>query len=132
MQATFNCCPLPLIDLFESWLVENEPPHDKTNKMTRALSEDSDQPGHPPSLISLRCPHEEILCPQLLIERTTKTDQTGRMSRLVWFFAGRTCHFVGFIVRRLKYVVSGNEDARKKWIVFLSHVSLKLCEILVQ
>ena len=27
------------------------------------LSEDSDQPGHPPSLISLRCPHEEPLDP---------------------------------------------------------------------
>ena len=36
-----------------------EPPHDKTNKMACAPSEDSDQPGHPPSLISLRCPHEE-------------------------------------------------------------------------
>ena len=29
----------------------NEPPHDKTNKMVCAPSEDSDQPGHPPSLI---------------------------------------------------------------------------------
>ena len=28
-----------------------EPPHDKTNKMICAPSEDSDQPGHPPSLI---------------------------------------------------------------------------------
>ena len=28
-----------------------EPPHDKSNKMTFAPSEDSDQPGHPPSLI---------------------------------------------------------------------------------
>ena len=39
------------------------PPHDKTNKMVCAPSEDSDQPGHPPSLISLRCPHEESLDP---------------------------------------------------------------------
>ena len=30
---------------------EFEPPHDKTNKMTCAPSEDLDQPGHPPSLI---------------------------------------------------------------------------------
>ena len=30
--------------------LKNEPPHDKTNKMT-APSEDSDQPGHSPSLI---------------------------------------------------------------------------------
>ena len=28
-----------------------------------APSEDSDQPEHPPSLISLRCPHEETLGP---------------------------------------------------------------------
>ena len=30
-----------------------EPPHDKTNKMACAPSKDSDQPGHPPSLIRL-------------------------------------------------------------------------------
>ena len=29
----------------------NEPRHDKTNKVACAPSEDSDQPGHPPSLI---------------------------------------------------------------------------------
>ena len=28
-----------------------EPRHDKTNKVACAPSEDSDQPGHPPSLI---------------------------------------------------------------------------------
>ena len=37
-----------------------EPPHDKTNKMACAPSEDSDQPGHPPSLI------ESLLCTQLV------------------------------------------------------------------
>ena len=31
----------------------NEPPHDKTYKMACVSSEDSDQPGHPPSLTSL-------------------------------------------------------------------------------
>ena len=36
-------------------MASNERPHDKTNKMTCAPSKDSDQPGHPPSLISLRC-----------------------------------------------------------------------------
>ena len=29
------------------------------------------------------------------------SDQTGRMPRLIWVFAGRTCHFVGFVMRRL-------------------------------
>ena len=31
------------------------------------------------------------------------TDQTGRMPRLVWVFAGRSSHFVGFVMRRLIY-----------------------------
>ena len=31
------------------------------------------------------------------------SDQTGRMPRLIWVFAGRTCHFVGFVMRWLKY-----------------------------
>ena len=40
-----------------------ELPHDKSNKMTYVPSEDSDQPGHLPSLISLHCPHEEAFGP---------------------------------------------------------------------
>ena len=51
----------------------NEPQHDKINKLTCAPSKDSDQTGHPPSLISLHCPHEETLGPKLSIERTAKT-----------------------------------------------------------
>ena len=27
-----------------------------------------------------------------------ESDQTGRMSSLIWVFAGRTCHFVAFVV----------------------------------
>ena len=41
-----------MISLYEtSAEAKIEPPHDKTNKMTCAPNEDSDQPGHPPSLI---------------------------------------------------------------------------------
>ena len=76
------------------------PPHDKTNKMTCAPSEDSDQLGHPPSLISLRCPLEETVGPYLPIKRTVKTDQTGWMPRLIRVFAGCTCYFVGFGMRQ--------------------------------
>ena len=31
------------------------------------------------------------------------SDQTRRMPRLIWVFAGRTCHIVGFVTRRLIY-----------------------------
>ena len=42
---------------------KNEPAHDKTNKMACVPFEDLDQPGHPHSLISLHCPHEESFGP---------------------------------------------------------------------
>ena len=32
------------------------------------------------------------------------SDQTGRMPRLIWVFAGRTCHFVGFVTRQFKWL----------------------------
>ena len=34
------------------------------------------------------------------------SDQTVRMPRLIRVFAGRTCHFVGFVMRRLNYIYS--------------------------
>ena len=34
---------------------------------------------------------------------TANTDQTGQMPRLIWVFAGRTCHFVGLVKRWLKW-----------------------------
>ena len=39
--------------LLHNKIMVYEPPHDKTNKVACAPSEDSDQPGHPPSLISV-------------------------------------------------------------------------------
>ena len=68
-----------------------EPQHYKTNKMTCAPREDSDQPGHPPS----QCVAEE---PMFLHADSKDSDQTGRMSRLIWVFAARRCHFVGLVV----------------------------------
>ena len=52
---------------------------------------------------SLRCPHEETLGPQLPLERTAKTDQTGRMQRLIWVVARHKGHFVGFVMRWLTF-----------------------------
>ena len=54
------------------------PPRDKTNKIACAPSEDLDQCDQ-----SLRSPHDESLGPWLPIKRTAKTDQTGRMPRLI-------------------------------------------------
>ena len=71
-----------------------EPQHYKTNKMTCAPSEDSDQPGHPPSWWVAEDP-------MFLHADSEDSDQTGRMSRLIWVFGGRRGHFVGLVARRL-------------------------------
>ena len=39
--------------------------------------------------------------PSFLHADSEDTDQTGWMPRLIWVFAGHTCHFVGFVMRRL-------------------------------
>ena len=88
--------------IFRFWLHATwyEPPHDKTNKMTCAPSEDLDQTGwtgHRPSLIRVftvhMMKHWVLSCP-LSAQRILWSD---------WADSGRTCHFVGFVVRRLIY-----------------------------
>ena len=52
---------------------------------------------------------QSSLCAQWVATRTSllhadseDSDQTGWMPRLIWVFAGCTCHLVGFIMRQLK------------------------------
>ena len=42
--------------------------------------------------------------PRFLHADSEVSDQTGCMPRLIWVFAGRTGHFVGYVMRRLKYL----------------------------
>ena len=63
----------------------SEPPHDKTNKMICAPSEDSLSTWRNIGLLTTYCAH-----------------------RLIQVFAGPTCHFVGFVMRWLI------------WLLFLS------------
>ena len=45
------------------------------------------------------------------------SDQTRRVPRLICVFAGRTCHFVGFVTKRLKCLNSSqNESTRRDWV----------------
>ena len=62
-----------------------------------APSEDSDQPGRPPSLIrvfDVRMKKAWVLSYPLSTQWRQDSDQTGRMPRLIWVFAGCTCQFV--------------------------------------
>ena len=83
-----------------------EAPHDKTNKMTCAPSEDSDQPvASAQSDQSSLCAQWVAEDPMFLHVDSEDSDQTGRMPRLIWVFAGHTCHFVGFLMRLLIYTL---------------------------
>ena len=84
---------------------QNEPHHDKTNKVACASSEDSDQPGHPPSLIRVFALHMKKACvlsyplsAQLRLLSDWEDVQADMSLR--WAHS----HFVGFDKRRLKYV----------------------------
>ena len=106
----------------------------------------SDQLGHPPSLIrvfavrmkkaqnqnqncywwhvQMTIIHQDLWWGKLVRSLATNwahdedTDQTGRMPRLTWVFAGRTCHFVGFVMRRL-YIDRNESDREVKMKSFI-------------
>ena len=84
----------------------NEPPRVKTNKMAYATGEDSDQPGHPHSLIwsefAVRMKKAWSLHVVTDWAHSEDSDQTGRMPRLIWVSSGRKDDFVGFFMRRLE------------------------------
>ena len=64
----------------------NELQHDRTNKLTCAPSEDSDQPGQ-----------------GVLHADSEGSDHTVWLPSLIRVFAGYTGHFVGFVALRLKW-----------------------------
>ena len=69
--------------------------HDKTNQLARAPSEDSDQPGHLPSLtwvFTVRIKKAWVLSWPLNAQQNS--EQTGLMPRLTWVFVSRTCCFI--------------------------------------
>ena len=84
-----------------------EPPCDKTKKMAHAPSKASDQPGHPPSLITVfavRMKKVWVLSYPLSAQRRLWSDwadaQIDRSLR--WMHS----HFVGFVMRWLTYTIN--------------------------
>ena len=58
--------------------------HDKTNEMTCVPSKDSDQPGHPPSLIKFSLGTLWVAKDAMLLHADSEdSDQTGWMPRLI-------------------------------------------------
>ena len=48
--------------------------------------------------------------PRFLHADSKDSDQTGRMPRLIWVFAGCTCYFVGFVMRLLNLWLQTSQD----------------------
>ena len=76
-----------------------EPPRDKTNKMTVGPAKTHISLGiRPVWSVSLLCTQWIAKDPRFLYADSEDSDQSGRMPRLIWVFAERTCHFVGFVL----------------------------------
>ena len=97
-----------------------EPPHDKTNKVACAPSEDSDQPGHPPSLIrifAVRMKKAWVLSYPLSAQWRLWSDWADAQAdrSLRWEHS----HFVGFVMSQLMYRMLDN--ARQSSSEVLKH-----------
>ena len=100
-----------------------EPPHDKTNKMTFVPIEDSDQPGHPPSLIRVFVVRSVGSLDSILLQADSADyDQIGRMPRLILVFAGHTNHFVGFVMQWLNFHIETTSETIAYGIVTNLHM----------
>ena len=81
----------------------NEPPHDKTNKMTVCPAKTRISLGiHPVWSEPLLCTQWVAKDQSFLHVDSEDSDQIGRMPRLICVFAESTCHFVGFVMRQLR------------------------------
>ena len=85
-------------------MIEKEyvPRHDKTNKVSVRQAKTHVSLGiRPVWSESSLCVQWVAKDPRFLLADSKDSYQTGRMPRLIWVFARRACHFVGFVVRRL-------------------------------
>ena len=86
-----------------SWIIcRNKPKHDYT--LIWATSWQNQQVTVRPvwsesSLCAQWVPKD----PSFLHADSKDSDQTGQMPRLIWVFAGCTCHFICFVIRWLNY-----------------------------
>ena len=84
-----------------------EPPLDKTSKMIVRPAKTQNNLGiRPVWSESWLCAQWVAKDPGFLHADSDDSDQTVRMPRLIWVFAGCTCHIVGFVMSRLIWAMS--------------------------
>ena len=114
-----------------------EPPHDKTNKMTVRTAKTQISLGiRPVWSVSSLSTWRKLGSLAIHWAHSEDYDQTGRMHRLIWVVAGHTCHFVGFVMRRLisplvSLAVVGIRLYRFLIIAFSSTLDKKQCLVLL-
>ena len=72
------------------------------NKMASLLGEDFDQPVWSETSLSL---YRNLGSLATHIAHSKDSTQSAWMHMLIWVFAGGICHFVGFIMLRLNYII---------------------------
>ena len=126
LTITFHDCCLT----HGLWNTAFEPPRGKSNKIT-APSEDSDQHGHPPSVIRVFAVRSVgssgpklSSCGQRRHWSDWADEYCTDIIRLGgWVFAGRTGHFVSFVMRRFILWLLPN-----KWTASSEFGTYRLCE----
>ena len=90
-----------------------------------APSEDSDQPGHPPSLIRVFAVRSMGSYKDLgfLHADSEESDQPEHPPRLIWVFARCTTHFVGFVMSRLSWAITAAIKLKMSQLVRLCYLS---------
>ena len=97
-----ECYLLYILVLQWSYALIYEPPHDKTNNVVVRPAKTQISLGIRPVWSEFSLSAWRMLGPLATHWAHNKdSDQTGRMPRLIWVFAGRTCHLAGFVTRRL-------------------------------
>ena len=80
------------------------------------------------SLYACTCTNLEFLATHWA--HSEDSDQTRRMPRLIWVFAGRTCHFVGFVTRGLIWFSTGLINQMVSALLDCSCWYLRYCHFL--
>ena len=99
------------------WLYTQRRLRSESSQCAQWIAEESDQ--------NLRSALNED--PMFFHADSEDYDHTGRMSRLIWVFAGRTGHIVDLVMRRFNYVVD-YVLYRKRILMFLFTRYPRLCK----
>ena len=123
-----DCCPLGYLLIKK---VLNEPPHDKATKWPERPVKTQISLGIHPVWSEFSLSEWRKLGSLATHSPHSKDWSDWWMPRLIWVFAGRTGHFDGFVMRKLKWQWSGTCRNNIKWEIFKDwnhYFEVSLCD----